>query len=160
MFKISARKGLSKQNEREIQGKIIGKANEERAKGRKAKVGYQKLILDDNVWKWSKGKGGLECLKTRDTEEQLVMIRQRKDSRDNRENGDTNEVIRIGTCNLQGVFEEGGLKNLAIEAKEHNIDSLAIQETHKIHKKMSDNKLESDIRKNVSGAVKNKEQKG
>uniref|UniRef100_A0A6P7GQB1 Uncharacterized protein LOC114345469 n=1 Tax=Diabrotica virgifera virgifera TaxID=50390 RepID=A0A6P7GQB1_DIAVI len=46
--------------EREIQSKIRATAKEEKIKGKIAKVGYQKLILDNEVWKWNREREKLE----------------------------------------------------------------------------------------------------
>lgn len=42
----------------------------------------------------------------------------------------TKEEINIATWNLQGIFEEGAVKNLISEAKRYNIDIMMLQETH------------------------------
>lgn len=42
-------------SEREVQGKIRKVAQEEKKKGKKVKIGYQKVTIDDQEWKWSKG---------------------------------------------------------------------------------------------------------
>lgn len=42
--------------EREIQGKIRKQAKDEKEKGNKVKIGFQKLLVDDEVWRWDKDK--------------------------------------------------------------------------------------------------------
>lgn len=46
--------------EREIQKNLRERAFRERNKGKKAWVGYQKLVVEDRVWRWCKNKGDLE----------------------------------------------------------------------------------------------------
>ena len=40
--------------ERNVQRKLRTRAKEKRSRGRNVKVGYQKLTIDSEVWKWSK----------------------------------------------------------------------------------------------------------
>lgn len=40
--------------EREKQKIIRTKAQEERSKGREVKVGYSKLVVDGNIWRWDR----------------------------------------------------------------------------------------------------------
>lgn len=47
-----------------------------------------------------------------------------------RENKREQRQTKIGTWNVQGIFEEGAVKNLVSEIRKYNIDILAIQETH------------------------------
>lgn len=54
--------------EREIQGKIRKAAQEEKKKGKKTKIGYQKVFVDDQEWKW--------C----EDEERLVLIKKAEDN--------------------------------------------------------------------------------
>lgn len=42
--------------EREIQAKVRNKAKEERSNGNRVKIGFQKVIVNDQVWKWNKEK--------------------------------------------------------------------------------------------------------
>ena len=46
--------------ERDIQAKIRTKANEERAKGKTVKIGFQKMIVDGEVWKWNSVDNAME----------------------------------------------------------------------------------------------------
>lgn len=46
--------------ERDIQKKIRKRAEEERKKGRKVKIGYQKLVIDGKQWRWNKRSDKLE----------------------------------------------------------------------------------------------------
>lgn len=46
-----------------------------------------------------------------------------------RKNSNT-ATMRIGTWNVQGIYEEGAVKNLEIEAKKYKMEILAVQETH------------------------------
>lgn len=43
--------------EREIQEKIRRKAKEERTKGKTVKIGYQKLLVQGEQWRWNREKG-------------------------------------------------------------------------------------------------------
>lgn len=60
--KIFINDDMSK-NEREVQAKIRNIAKMEKAKGKKVKIGYQKIEIDKQKWVWSKEKGELEELK-------------------------------------------------------------------------------------------------
>lgn len=46
--------------EREIQRKIRNVAKTERARGKRVKIGFQKVVIDDVIWKWEKEKQQLE----------------------------------------------------------------------------------------------------
>lgn len=46
--------------ERDIQKKIRQRAMEERSKGKQAKIGYSKLIIDGQTWKWNRRDNILE----------------------------------------------------------------------------------------------------
>lgn len=50
---------LSK-TEREIQGKLRNIANAEKSKGKKVKIGFQKVVIENEVWSWDKDKQKLE----------------------------------------------------------------------------------------------------
>lgn len=46
------------QNEQKIQATIWNLAREERRNGKRTKVGYKKLIVDGELFKWDDAKGG------------------------------------------------------------------------------------------------------
>lgn len=46
--------------EREIQGKIRKQAKEEKERGNNVKIGFMKLIVNNEVWKWDKYKSSLQ----------------------------------------------------------------------------------------------------
>ena len=46
--------------EREIQAKIRVKAKEEKDKGQQVKIGFQKVIVNNDIWKWNKAKNIFE----------------------------------------------------------------------------------------------------
>lgn len=47
-------------NELEIRKKLRAIAQEEKLKGKEVKIGYSKLTVDGNVWRWNKSKDKLE----------------------------------------------------------------------------------------------------
>lgn len=49
--------------EMRIQREVRRKANEEKNKGKKTKVGYQKVTIDGKLWSWNKEKDMLEAVK-------------------------------------------------------------------------------------------------
>ncbi|KAJ8956684.1 hypothetical protein NQ318_014039 [Aromia moschata] len=62
--KVYINDDLSKK-EREIQTRLRKIAKEERDKGNSVKVGFQKLIIDQQVWKWNRENEKLEILTTK-----------------------------------------------------------------------------------------------
>lgn len=46
------------------------------------------------------------------------------------EENKTNQNIKLGTWNLERVYEKGTIKTLSKEAKKYNTDIFAVQETH------------------------------
>lgn len=54
----------------------------------------------------------------------------KKQSNINNKYNQEDEVIKVGTWNLQGIYEEGAVLNLVQEAKRYKLDILAMQETH------------------------------
>lgn len=52
-------------NEREIQKKIVNAAKEEKRKGKKVKIGLQRLIIEDKKYKWNDEKDILEEIPTK-----------------------------------------------------------------------------------------------
>lgn len=60
--KIYVNDDLTK-DEREIQAKIRIMAREQKSKGKITKIGYQRLIVNNELWKWNKEKRQLEKIK-------------------------------------------------------------------------------------------------
>lgn len=56
--KIFINDDLTKE-ERDIQRKIRQTFNEEKAKGKNVKMGFLKVIVEGEIWKWNKGEGRL-----------------------------------------------------------------------------------------------------
>lgn len=60
--KVYINDGMTKK-EREIQAKIRNHAKGERINGKSVKIGFQKLIINDEVWGWNREKDRLEIIK-------------------------------------------------------------------------------------------------